>query len=129
MISLFEEAAELQKILQAEGLEFFFVGGIALQIWGQPRLTTDIDLTVFTELTNEDEWIRWFLDRYKPLIGDHASTLAFARQKRVLILQSGSNTEIDVMLGGLADLNEELRRASIQKFTPSISLKNALPIR
>jgi len=122
MITLFEEAAELQELLLAEGLAFFFVGGIPLQIWGQPRLTTDIDLTVFTELVNENERIRWLLTRYKPLIGDDSSTLEFARHRRVLILQSESKTEIDVMLGGLADISEELRRSSYQQFTPSISL-------
>jgi len=123
MITLFEEAAELQELLQSEGLDFFFVGGIPLQIWGQPRLTTDIDLTVFTGLINEDERINWFLSRYKPLIGTSLSTLQFARQRRVLLLQTQSQTEIDVMLGALADLSEELRRASFQQFTPSISLK------
>lgn len=120
---MFQEAAELQELLLSEGLDFFFVGGIPLQIWGQPRLTTDIDLTIFTELTNEDARIKWFLTRYKPLIGDESSTLQFARQRRVLILQSKTKTEIDVMLGGLADINEELRRASYQQFTPSVSLK------
>ena len=123
MITLFEEAAALQELLQAEGLDFFFVGGIPLQIWGQPRLTTDIDLTVFTELINEDERISWFLSRFKPLIGTEDSTLQFARQRRVLLLQTESRTEIDVMLGAIADISEELRRASFQQFTPSISLK------
>ena len=123
MITLFEEAAELQELLTAEGLDFFFVGGIPLQIWGQPRLTTDIDLTVFTELINEEDRINWFLSRFKPLIGTPLSTLEFARQKRVLLLQTESQTEIDVMLGALADISEELRRASYQQFTPTISLK------
>ncbi|CAN5344551.1 hypothetical protein BH10ACI3_BH10ACI3_13500 [soil metagenome] len=123
MINLFEEAAELQNMLMAEGMEFFFVGGIALQIWGQPRLTTDIDLTVFTGLTNEDERIKWFLSLFKPLIGDQDSMLDFARKRRVLLLKSKSNTEIDVMLGALADMSEEFRRATFQQFTPSLSLK------
>ncbi len=123
MTTLFEEAAELQEILEAEGLDFFFVGGIPLQIWGQPRLTTDIDLTVFTELINEDERISWFLSRFKPLVGTNDSTLQFARQRRVLLLQTESQTEIDVLLGALADISEELRRASYQQFTPLVSLK------
>ncbi len=123
MITLFEEAAELQELLRAEGLDFFFVGGIPLQIWGQPRLTTDIDLTVFTELINEDERISWFLSRFKPLIGTKDSTLQFARQRRVLLLQTESGIEIDVMIGAIADISEELRRASYQQFTPTVSLK------
>jgi len=123
MITLFEEAAKLQKELLDEGLDFFFVGGVAVQIWGQPRLTTDIDLTVFTGLVDEDERIRWFLSRFRPKIGDVESTLQFARQRRVLILQTESSTEVDIMLGGLADLSEELRRSSYQQFTPEHSLK------
>ena len=123
MITLFEEAADLQAQLQTEGFDFFFVGGISLQVWGQPRLTTDIDLTVFTELVNEDERINWFLSRFKPLIGTEISTSQFARQNRVLLLQTGSQTEVDVMLGAIADISEELRRASYQQFTPTISLK------
>lgn len=123
MITLFEEAAELQKMLLAEGLDFFFIGGIPLQIWGQPRLTTDIDVTVFTELVNEDKRIQWFLTRFKPLIGTDDSTLQFARQKRVLLLQTETKTEIDIMLGAIADISEDFRRASYQHFTPEISLK------
>ena len=55
MTDLFAEAARLQSILEKEGRDFYFVGGIALQIWGEPRLTTDIDLTVFTNLIDETE--------------------------------------------------------------------------
>lgn len=53
MIDLFTEARSLQKILESDGWDFFFVGGIAVQVWGQPRLTTDIGLTVFTGLRDE----------------------------------------------------------------------------
>lgn len=123
MITLFEEAAKLQETLLNEGIDFFFVGGIPLQVWGQPRLTTDIDLTVFTELVEEDAQIRWFLSRYKPLIGTEESTLEFARNRRVLLIQSDSQIEIDIMLGGLADISEELGRSSYQQFTPTVSLK------
>lgn len=123
MITLFEEAGQVQDLLLDEGLDFFFVGGIPLQIWGQPRLTTDIDMTVFTELVNEDDRIMWFMSRFDPLIGTAESTLQFARRKRVLLLQTKTKTELDVMLGGLADINEELRRSTYQQFTPTVSLK------
>lgn len=122
MITLFEEAADLQEVLDAEGLDYFFVGGISLQIWGQPRLTTDIDLTVFTDLKDEDERINWFLSRFDPLIGDNASTLEFARIRRVLLLQTKNKTEVDVMLGSIADMSEDFKRASC----PDHIIKNML---
>ncbi len=123
MTTLFEEAEAVQDLLLKEGLDFFFVGGIPLQIWGQPRLTTDIDMTVFTELVDEDERINWFMSRFDPLVGTPESTLQFARRKRVLLLQTKTKTELDVMLGGLADINEELKRSSYQQFTTAISLR------
>lgn len=53
MIDLISEAASLQDFLEASDWDFFFIGGIAVQVWGQPRMTQDIDLTVFTNLQNE----------------------------------------------------------------------------
>lgn len=123
MTTLFEEAEAVQDLLLSEGLDFFFVGGIPLQIWGQPRLTTDIDLTVFTELIDEDERIMWFMSKFEPLIGTEESTLQFARRRRVLLLQTKTKTELDVMLGGLADISEDLRRSTYQQFTPTVSLR------
>lgn len=41
-------AAELQSRLAEIGLPFCFIGGIAVQRWGEPRLTVDADATVLT---------------------------------------------------------------------------------
>lgn len=52
---LFEEAAELQKVLHAHDIQFCFIGGIALQQWGEVRQTNDVDLTIFCELGREPD--------------------------------------------------------------------------
>ena len=70
MIDLITEAASLQKFLEEKGWDFFFIGGVAVQVWGQPRLTQDIDLTIFTNLKNEHEYIDAFLERYSPKFSD-----------------------------------------------------------
>lgn len=46
MTELVTEAAELQTFLEREGFEFFFLGGLVVQVWGRNRLTDDIDLTL-----------------------------------------------------------------------------------
>jgi hypothetical protein len=51
MIDLINEAASIQEFIESKHWDFFFIGGLTVQVWGQPRLTQDIDLTVFTELT------------------------------------------------------------------------------
>ncbi len=123
MISLISEAAELQAFFELEGRDFFFVGGIALQIWGEPRLTTDIDCTIFTNLRNEDEQIRNLITRFKSRFADEITALEHARTRRVLLLKVDSGTEIDILLSGLADISTELQRSTYQPFTPEISLR------
>lgn len=57
MNSLIEEASRFQQFVTEKGWPFYFVGEIAVQVWGEPRLTSDIDLHVFTELRNEPSFI------------------------------------------------------------------------
>jgi hypothetical protein len=41
-------AAELQTVCLEQGWRFCFIGGLALQRWGEPRETVDVGLTVLT---------------------------------------------------------------------------------
>lgn len=123
MIDLFKEAAALQDLLEKNGKEFFFVGGIALQRWGQPRLTTDIDLTVFTNLREEHHQLQWLLRHYASRHSSPEKAIEFALISRVLLLETRERIGIDVMLGGLADISTDLAMATYEEFTPSISLK------
>ena len=52
---LFQEAADLQKVLYAAGITFCFIGGIPLQQWGEVRQTNDVGLTIFCELGQEPD--------------------------------------------------------------------------
>ena len=50
-------ASEVQSFRQVRGWRFFFIGGIALQRWGEPRLTVDIDITILTRAGQEAQYI------------------------------------------------------------------------
>ena len=120
MIDLVEEAARLQSFVEENGWDFYFIGGIVVQVWGRPRLTTDLDITVFTNLVNETDYIQAFLKRYRAKFSDAE---AFALTDRVLPIETDEKIGIDVTLGGLADVNPQLARATYQPFTDKISLK------
>lgn len=124
MIDLTNEAAELQAFIENKGWEFYFIGGLAVQFWGRPRLTEDIDLTIFTNLTNETDYISAFLDRYRPKFHD-ADT--FALTSRVLPMFTKTGIGIDVTLGGLSDTSEALERASYQPYSDDIYLRICSP--
>ncbi|HQU93999.1 MAG TPA: nucleotidyltransferase, partial [Pyrinomonadaceae bacterium] len=120
MIDLIEEAERLQDFLESRGRNFYFIGGITVQVWGQPRLTQDIDLTVFTELENEAEFVAEMVGHYKPKF---PSPTEFAITERILPLYSKEGIGIDLNLGGLSDTSSALARSSYQDFLGNIKLR------
>jgi hypothetical protein len=48
-VTLFDELANVVRALDAAGIEYGLVGGLAVAVWGAPRATQDIDLLVRPE--------------------------------------------------------------------------------
>jgi len=119
MIDLFHLSAQLQKIFTSNKWKFCFIGGIALQRWGEPRLTRDIDVCLLTGFGGEEPFIDWLLEKYQSRVPD-AKTFALTR--RVLLLQSASGIGIDIALGGLPFEETVIGRASQFEFLPDLSL-------
>jgi predicted nucleotidyltransferase len=119
MKTLFRAAAELERFLSEQGWRYCFIGGIALQRWGQPRLTNDVDLTLLTGFGNETAYVDELLRRYKTRIPDGRQ---FAIDHRVLLLQSPEGIPIDVALGGIAFEQQMVARATRYEFLPGVSL-------
>jgi hypothetical protein len=119
MKSLFLAAAELEAFLVKQGWRYCFIGGIALQRWGQPRLTNDVDLTLLTGFGNEAAYVDALLGRYRARIPDGRE---FAINHRVLLLQSPEGIPIDVALGGIAFEEQVVSRATQYEFLPGVSL-------
>jgi len=91
-------AADLQAVCTAQGWRFCFIGGLAVQRWGEPRETIDVDATLLTGLVGEDDYIQTLLRAYDPRIEDAAE---FARTRRVLLLRAKSGVGLDIALGSL----------------------------
>lgn len=119
MKSLFHVAAELDKALAARGWRYCFIGGIALQRWGQPRLTNDIDITIFTHPGEETPYVDELLKLYSGRLPDARE---FALEHRVLLLASDDGTPIDIALGGITFEEQAVSRATRYEFLPGLSL-------
>lgn len=98
MKNLVEHAAEVQRFMLHQRWKFCFIGGLAVQHWGEPRLTRDIDLSLFTGFGQEEGFVDGLIAAYRPRMPDARS---FALANRVLLLKSPEGTGIDVSLGGL----------------------------
>jgi hypothetical protein len=113
-------AAELQALCVSEGWRFCFIGGLAVQRWGEPRETVDVDLTLLTGFRDEQRFIRILLDRYQPRIDGAAE---FAASRRVLLLRAESGVGLDIALGGLPFEEMAVDRSSLFSFPPDVSLR------
>jgi len=120
MIDLFDAAKELQEFFYARDWKFCFIGGLALQRWGEPRVTQDIDCTLFTGFGNEISFIGDLSQNYASRIENAED---FALTNRVLLLQTKTGIGIDLALGGLPYEEGVVDRASDFEFIPGIILR------
>lgn len=120
MNALLEAGLELQEFLRARGWPFAIIGGLAVLRWGEPRTTIDVDLTLLTGYGGEEPFVDALLGRFKGRIG---GARLFALERRVLLLQSGNGTNLDVSLGGLPFEAGMIGRASDFAFGEGCTLR------
>jgi hypothetical protein len=113
-------AADLQALCQSQGWRFCFIGGLALQHWGEPRETVDVDLTLLTGFGGEEPFVRKLLERYEGRIADAAG---FALAHRVLLARAPSGVGLDIALGGLPFEESAVARSSLFTFPPHVALR------
>lgn len=98
MNPIFAAALEVQEFCRARGWKHYFIGGLALQRWGEPRLTQDVDLTVLTGFGGEMEYVDQFLRVFAGRLNDARE---FALRHRVLLLRSSQGIPLDIALGAM----------------------------
>ena len=114
MVDLVSAASVLQKQLEEHGWRFCFIGGLAVQHWGEPRMTRDLDLALLTGFGTEASFVDTLLASYRGRITD-ARTFALAR--RILLLQTESGIGIDISLAALPSSSGKKRKTWIGRIS------------
>lgn len=120
MIDLFAAAKQLQDFCDGQGWRSCFIGGIAVQRWGEPRVTRDVDLTLLAGFGSEDSFTLPLLSAYSARIEKAAE---FARTYRTLLLSTRDGVGIDVSLGALPFEESAVSRASLFSFGPGLEVR------
>ena len=102
-------AAGLEISLRRRGWQFCFIGGVAIQRWGIPRFTQDIDLTLLTGFGQEEKFIDDLLQELRPRNPDARE---FALSRRVLLARTADGIDVDIALGALPFEERTIARAS-----------------
>jgi len=123
--SLLQALAAVQAALDQVGAPAMIIGGMALIARGIPRLTRDIDATVWGEGLDVAQVMEPLAEHgIVPRISD---AVAFARQQQVLLLRhEASGTPIDLTLAWLPFEEEALARATKEPFA-GISIRVVQP--
>ncbi|HEY2584632.1 MAG TPA: hypothetical protein VGI81_02570 [Tepidisphaeraceae bacterium] len=120
MVSVIRTAARVQEVLDRHRWRYCFIGGVAVQKWGQPRFTQDVDLTIFTGFGGEEQVIDALLASFKPRI---RAAREFAIQNRVLLLRTRDGVDLDVSCGAFPFENAAVTRARKVQVIPGVRLR------
>jgi hypothetical protein len=106
---IFAAAREVQDKLLRAGFRFCFIGGLALQRWGEPRYTQDVDLSLLCPFGEELSVARRLVELIAVRIPD---AVAFSEQSRVFLGKSSDGTPVDIAFAGIEFERRCLERAS-----------------
>jgi len=116
---IFAAALEIQDFCRVRNWRFCFIGALAVQRWGEPRLTQDVDLTIVTGFGAEPQFVDDLLRDFQGRLPDARE---FALEKRVLLLRSRVGIPVDVALGALPFEDRVVQRASPYRINESVAL-------
>ena len=108
MTSLEKALVQLSRILARENIPYMVIGGMANAVWGEPRATLDIDITVWVVEEDIENFVNVMTEHFEPLV---PAPLSFISETRVLPLQSPQGIRIDCIFGGLPYEMEAINRA------------------
>lgn len=94
------------------------IGGMAISRWGQPRATTDADLSALAPYGDEARVLDLLLSRFEPR---RADARAFALVNRVVLL-SAAGVGVDVALAAFPFEIEALEYATPWKLSEDVTL-------
>jgi hypothetical protein len=113
MIDLLTAAASFQTFCESRGWPFCFIGGLAVLRWGEPRVTRDVDVSLYTGFEHDERVVDELLAAFESRIADPR---AFALANRVVLLFGVGKVPLDVGLAGFPFERQVIDRATAFAF-------------
>ena len=102
--------ADLTRVLSEGAIPYMLIGGLANIVWGEPRATLDIDVTVWVVDAQVPATVDLLGRDFRILVEQPAD---FISRTRVLPLESASGVRVDVIFGLLSFEQDAIGRAVI----------------
>lgn len=95
MENLFQSIKNLQRSLENSGVSSIVIGGVAVAVWGDPRVTRDVDLKVRLGREDADRLLGLLSPDYSSLLPDPVGAL---QHQGMVFVQDTTGTRIDLLL-------------------------------
>jgi len=117
MQSLFQSVVSLQARLRETGILSAVIGGIAVAVWGDPRVTRDVDVKVLLGRDMAPRLLEAIGPDYIPLQPDPLTALV---RSGVLFVQDAYGTRLDLLLADVSFDSEAIQRAREVTLQPGL---------
>lgn len=98
MNKLEDALKDVQDFLRKQDVPYMIIGGIGNLVWGEPRLTVDIDITIHISPVKERDFIREAGSRFKILVDNPEG---FVNETKVLPVEITEGIKGDIIFAGL----------------------------
>ena len=123
MRKLLKAVCDIQRFLKKRGIPYMIIGGIANLVWGEPRTTLDIDITVSIPQKEVKSFIDEVDKKFRILVHDPEE---FVKKTHVLPIETDS-IRIDVIFAGLDYEKEAIKRALDVEVEEGIKVRVCAP--
>lgn len=121
---MFQQAIEIQRQLRALEIPSVVIGGLAVALWGEPRLTRDVDLKIQLDRGETGRLLDALPADWQPLAADPAESFA---RFGFLFLQADDGTRFDLLLADNAFDRAAIGRGRVVELEPGMSLLVCAP--
>lgn len=113
-------AVEVLTAVRATQRPACLIGGMVVSRWGEPRATTDVDLSVLAPYGEELPLLEAMLRQFSPRVDD---AQAFALRNRVLLMRTPGGVSIDLALAAFPFELEAIDLGSDWEALPGILIR------
>jgi hypothetical protein len=124
MEGLFDALQTVQQRLGSAGIESAAIGALALSVWGNARLTRDVDIKVRICREEAGRLLDVLVPHYTPAAADAKQTL---EKFGMIFLRDEMGVRIDILLAEVEFDLEAIKRAVDVEIRPGVSVRVCAP--
>jgi hypothetical protein len=119
METLVRSIRDIQRHLQDADIPSIVIGGVAVALWGEPRVTRDVDLKILLGREEAERLLTILFPNYSPLLSDPLRAL---REQAMLFVQDARGTRLDLLLADTPYDVQAIRRARVAEVEPGATI-------